>query len=428
MSNYLGPVAHSLYTDHNMAVTLAQEPGPGTIVFHSLRMPIPPSFLALSYGLFGDNLRAIYALKAFLFLIPLGLAMTLAYRRAQRQWLAVGLLVVPFLVPNFLLQIASMQIEEGFYYGFLVLAVALLLFVEPPLTTTWSLGMAAMLACLYLSKSSLRFACVAILCLACVRLKSWMPRLLLISVFALSMISWGAYQKAVSGKFTLGSSLDGLNLHKGNNETFLAHYPPSDNGYIDQWDATLSPNYPLSDEWDYDAYHLRAGETFIEAHPGVTIRADLTKLATYWISLRDIGSGHSKDVFTRLDPINMLLMRAVLLSALGLAIYCAIAVPSIRFAAIASLVVFATVCLPYVAGFALTRHATVLLYPAALFLTRALTVGVGAAGENRTHIIPVTVRPFRRRLRYGSRLLVRPAGFEPAVGEILRLTKKSGPC
>jgi hypothetical protein len=75
-----------------------------------------------------------------------------------------------------------------------------------------------------------------------------------------------------------------------------------------------------------------------------------------------------------MDFVNMWAMRILLLSALGLSIYCAVAVPQLRSVAVTILVIFASVCFPYAVGFALTRHASVLIYPAALFLTRVLAV------------------------------------------------------
>ncbi|MFL6427925.1 MAG: hypothetical protein ACJ71S_06755 [Acidobacteriaceae bacterium] len=374
MTNDLGPVAQSLYFHHNLNLTFEGGPFVGPVVFHSARMPIPPAFLAISYRVFGDRLKAIYVFKTCLFLLPLILSMWLAYSRASREWLAVGLLIAPFFIPNFLLQITSMQIEEGFYYGFLALATAILIFVDRPLRSSWLLAFAVSLMALYLCKSSLRFVCIPLLILACLRIANWTPRVALIGVVAITMLSWGLYQKTVSGRFTIGSSLDGLNLHKGNYAEFLQRYPPSDNGYIDRWDGSLNPVHAFSSEWQFNDYHWRIGERFIKNHKGATVKADLVKLDIYWLGLRDIGSGHFHDVFTRVDFVNMALMRLILLVSLVLALYCMFRVSPLKFAATATLVIFASVCFPYLVGFALTRHASVLIYPAALFLTRVLAV------------------------------------------------------
>ena len=373
MTNDLGPVAHSLYFQHNLNLTFQDGPFVGSVVFHSARMPIPPAFLAISYRVFGDSLKAIYVFKTCLFLLPLILSMWLAYGRASRRWLAVGLLIAPFFIPNFLLQTTSMQIEEGFYYGFLALATAILIFLDRPLRSSWMFWFALSLVALYLCKSSLRFACIALLILACLRVANWTPRIALIAVLAITMLSWGLYQKSVSGRFTFGSALDGMNLHKGNYVEFLQRYPPSDNGYIDRWDGSLNPVHAFSNEWEFNDYHWHIGKRFILEHPGAAAKADLVKLDIYWLSLRDIGSGHFHDVFTRMDRVNMALMRLILLSSLVLA-FCALAVTPLRFAATAILVIFVSVSFPYVVGFALTRHASVLIYPAALFLTRVLAV------------------------------------------------------
>ena len=378
LTNFLGPVAYSVATQHNLDVTIDDLPFARPVVFHSARMPLPPVFLAAANAAAGGRMWLVFVLKTITFLIPLALAMHLASEHASRKALAHFLLILPFFVPNFLLQTTSMQFEEGFYYGMLGLAVAILLFFRE-LSGRWVALFGLMLALLFLSKSSLRFACAVMLLLGCYRMKRWTGRVLLASFVVLVAISWGLYQRHESGRFTLGSALDYMNFHKGNNPYFLSHYPPADNGYIDQYDWMLSPPRFFSSEWAYGDYHMKAAKAFLRNHPGEALRADTIKFWVFWFSLRDIGTGHFHDAFTKIDPANMLLMRLLMLSAVAAALY-SLRRSETRTEAVLTLAIFAAVCTPYIAGFVLTRHASVLIYPSALALVRFLA---GPSGSQK---------------------------------------------
>jgi hypothetical protein len=379
LSNYLGPSSYSFAFHRAFDVPMQGGAYRGIVILRATRMPLPPIFLAVAYKLFGNQMLRVDIWKTCCFLVPLVMAAALAFRRSSRKWASACILIVPFFIPNFLLLTTSMQIEEGYYYGFLALATAILIFhdLSRELSGYEVVAIAVSLGALYLCKSSLRLTCVVILLLTCCCMQRWSRRLILTTFLMLLMAGWGLYQKNVSGRFTTGSSLDGFNLHKGNYAAFLDRYPPADNGYIDRWDGELSPIHAFSDEWSFNDYHLAAAKDFIVHHPLEALRADLVKGDIYWLSLRDIGSGHVHDVFTRVDLINMILMRLTLLSAIGWACY-SLAVHSrgpkgsraTVFASVAVLSILASVSIPYLLGFALTRHASVLIYPATLYLCR----------------------------------------------------------
>lgn len=373
ISNYLGLAAQSFWEHRNFAVPMSGHDFAGTVTFYAARMPVPPVLLAVAYALFHDNMALVHAFKTILLLLPLVAAASIAFRHAQSKWLAAILLIIPFLIPNFIVFTTTLQIEEGYYYSFLALAVALLLFAAPQgMSLRANVCFIIALNMLYFSKSSLRIACVFLLLLSCLRIRQWNRRILTAAFVLVPIMLWGAYLQGVSGRFTTGSSLDGFNLHKGNYAEFLDRYPPADNGYIDRWDQTLSPEHFFTHEWSYNDYHAKAAKDFILTQPVRAFRADLVKADVFWLSLRNIGSGHHHDAFTRLDLPNMLAMRAIMLAALALAIYYLRHNSELRIEALVVLVLFAGISFPYIIGFALTRHAAVLIYPAALFLCRAL--------------------------------------------------------
>ena len=77
----------------------------------------------------------------------------------------------------------------------------------------------------------------------------------------------------------MGTSLDGLNLHKGNNAGFLEHYPPPYGQSIDWYDLELSHGLHFNDEWSFSDYHWQAALDYMRTHPRETLHGDLRKLS-----------------------------------------------------------------------------------------------------------------------------------------------------
>jgi hypothetical protein len=88
----------------------------------------------------------------------------------------------------------------------------------------------------------------------------------------------------------------------------------------------------------------------------------------------------------RIETAGLLLFRLILWVALVSAVICLFkpqkpqAAPSLRSAAIIFLALIASCILPYVAGFAYTRHVSILIYPAALMWCRMLQNGEPITG------------------------------------------------
>jgi hypothetical protein len=72
---------------------------------------------------------------------------------------------------------------------------------------------------------------------------------------------------------SFGTSLDGYNLHKGNNPTFLEHYPPPFNMNIDPFYADIGVGHHYKSESDFDAGQKNEAVQYMKAHPRATIIA-----------------------------------------------------------------------------------------------------------------------------------------------------------
>lgn len=382
LSNLVGPTAQTLLHGHGLNVCTDAMGTPGNpICFHAARMPLPSAVVALGARLLGDHLIPIALLKALLLLLPLEAAIALACRRLswkpRRRSISAILLAVPFLLTPFLADVVNLQVEEGYTYSLLALAFALLLF--PPRTHRASLaepaifGLAA--AALYLAKSAMAPA-VAVLTILYVVQRRRQPAqaaLALLLVLA-APAGWSLWQHHTSGRFTLGTSLDGINLHKGNDDTFLAHYPPPPGTTLDQYDADLNRGHTFPNEWTFNDFHQRAAILFLRTHPAATAQALERKLVAILFTTRKLGSDPAHGPMAILETLGILTFRLLLWTALLLSLSNLLAnkPPHARFAATAFLLLVAAVALPYLIGFAYTRHVSVLLYPSVLLLCRLL--------------------------------------------------------
>ena len=381
LSNFVGPTAETLL--HGEGLTVCST-GLGTlgnpICFHAGRMPLPSAVVALGARLLGDRFFAVALFKMLLLLLPLELAGWLVCRTLQaeskRLWLAVALLLLPFAMTPFLADVVNLQVEEGYSYSLLALATALVLF-RPVGAAGWRRvgAFAVTAAMLYLAKSSMAPA-VAVLTLAFLwplRRHAGMVAATLAVVMAAAG-GWAMWQHHAAGRYTFGTSIDGVNLHKGNNEFFLARYPPARGDTLDRYDPAMNRGLFFPDEWSFNDYHQRAAVRFITTHPQATAEGAWRKLEVVLFSLRKLGSKTSARGMEAIETGGIVLFRLMFWSALLAAAWAVFRRPGegTREAGAVFLLLVGAVALPYVVGFAYTRHISVLIYPSALLLCRTL--------------------------------------------------------
>lgn len=382
MVNLVGPTVASLLQGHGMtACTEAMGTLGNPICFHAARMPVPSLVVASGIELLGNHYLRVGYFKTLLFLLPIEAAIFVVCRRLAprgwRRWVGAGLLLLPFFLLTFLADVVNMQVEEGYSYSLLALALALVLFPAMASGPGWRrvLLFATAASGLYLAKSSMAPA-VAVLTMAFV----WPLRrerrmaLTALCLVLLAPVGWAMWQHHAAGRYTLGTSIDGVNLHKGNDEIFLAHYPPTASETLDSFDPGLNRGRHFDEEWSFNDYHQRAAVAYIRTHPGETARADWRKLSVVLFSMRKLGSRPLGGVLEMVETAGLVVFRLLLWGALGISGWWVLrgGQPWRRYAGAVFLLLIAAVALPYVVGFAYTRHVSVLIYPAALMLCRAL--------------------------------------------------------
>jgi hypothetical protein len=388
MSNLVGPTAKSLLAGGGLSVCTEEMGTPGNpICFHAGRMPMATLVVALGIHLFGDHPMRVDLFKTVLLLAPLEMAIFLAWRRLPRNRLRqiayALLLLAPFGITAFLADVANMQVEEGYSYSFLALAIALLFFaIRPPnarsLFHAVTFGLA--IAGLYLAKSAMAPA-AAVLVLGYLFLECrTSARALVLAIALAAPLGWALHQHHASGRYGIGTSLDGINLHKANNPAFLSHYPPPPGQAIDWYDTELNRGLHFSDEWSYNDYHRRTAISYLLHHPRETWAGDTRKFKILFFSLRKVGSAESAGKKLIAETAGLFLFRMTLWTALAGAGFWILrptrGLPDRilqRIAGSIFVAVVAACAVPYLVGFAYTRHGSVLIYPAALMCCRLLS-------------------------------------------------------
>lgn len=354
------------------------------ICFYAGRMPLATWIVALGVRLLGDDALRVNLFKTVLLLVPLEFAAWLVWLRLPRFGVML-LLLAPFGITVFLSDVRLMQVEEGYSYSLLALAVTILLFAIRP----GGLGQAAVFGLavdgVYLAKSSM-LPVVAVLVVGYWLLERRTAARVLVLVLAVAApAGWAIRQYRVSGRASVGTSMDGLNLHKGNNAQFLEHYPPPVAHPLDEYDSDLNAGQSFSDEWSFNDFHRRAAVEYIKTHPRETLTGDARKLWVALFSVHKIGSSSVGGVTEYVEIAGMVLFRLLLWMALAGAADGLLkrgAKREQRLVGGMFLALVAACVLPYVAGFAYTRHVSVLIYPAVLMTLRAIVdASPGGGGD-----------------------------------------------
>jgi hypothetical protein len=359
------------------------------------RMPLPIWTIAGLRIVFGSGLIAVNVAKAIIWSLPLIVSFALIQRdcrtclSSRAKWTAWGALLFVSLLPVVLVNLATMTAEEGYIASPIALATTMLLFPR-----SWVPGardgrailpgllFGILIASIYLSKSSMLLLAVVLLPALWV-----VSRNLRLAGFAaiplgLAILCWGAWTAADGGRFSFGTSLDGYNLHKGNNPTFLEHYPPPPNMNIDPFYADIGLGHHYTSESDFDAGQKREAIRYMKAHPGATIVAMGRKVRVLLFSLKKVGPGAVRSPMIEwTERVSRVIAQLVLWTALFLAGWQCIRWKPSSLAAAVFLLVIATVCFPYVVGFALSRHSSILYLPAIIYIVRSAYASQGDEGR-----------------------------------------------
>jgi hypothetical protein len=395
LANFVGPTTQSLLHGGGLTVCTTDLAAPDNpICFHAGRMPVATLVVAAGIRLFGNSFLYVSIFKALLLLLPIEISIFLVWKKMPasraRQFGMAALLLAPFFITLFIANIVNLQVEEDYSYSLLALALAILIFGpgaegKDETANSGASGLsqigyvvlfALTLDALYLSKSSMAIADLVLAIAFFLQLRNVMPRIILLVMVAAAPLGWALHQHHASGRYSFGTSFDGMNLHKGNVASFLDHYPPPPLTSLDMYDAELNRGLSFRDEWSFNDYHQHAGLVYIRTHPVQTLRGDWRKFKVVFLSLRKYGSNDSHGLKLKVETAGILIFRLILWASILGSVFTLFRrdESGLRAAAIAYLAVVAACALPYIAGFAYTRHATILIYPASLMCCRLLCV------------------------------------------------------
>jgi hypothetical protein len=389
MTNLVGPTTRSLLTGAGLTACTEEMGTRGNpICFHAARMPMSALVVALGMRLFGDHYLRVACFKTLLLLLPVGLCIYLVWRclprSGGRRVFVVLLLLAPFAMTAFLADVTNILVDEGYLYSFLAVAVALLFFDAETRLRIGGLSRALLFAAaldgVYLSKSGALPVVVVLTAGFLVVERRAGLRWLVVVLVAAAPLGWAVHQHHASGRYSVGTSFDGINLRKGNNAGFLEHYPPRQGDSMDWYDFELNRGLHFGDEWSFNDYHRKAALDYLRAHPRETLEGDLRKANVLFFAVEKSGGTATYGVRKLIEDGGMVVFRLLLWIATLCAIYLLFRTRdpnpgsrrSLRVASGVFLAVIAACALPFLAGFAYTRHVSILIYPAALFCCRVL--------------------------------------------------------
>lgn len=379
LSNLIGPATYSL-THHSAMLVRTDAMGtPGQpIDFYAARMPVPVIALSLLAEITHNTTQSeISSLKAVIFLIPIWLVAWNLLRRSRNLPPPILVLAAftPFLMAPFLADVVNPQVEEGYAYGFVALAFvycAVLISNQPASKeSSWAdwIILSCALVLIYLTKSSFLPLCGLIALLSIILgggalSKRATPLLALL----VAVGGWAAYVYVYTGHASVGTSLDGINFHKGNNLHFLDRYPPAPGQALDQFDSELNAGRFFKSEWSFDAYHKSEAIKFIFNYPLIFLEGVGRKLFEFFLSIEKIGSTKSTGLRGVWETLSLVVFRIANIGAMAgsAALICAPTAFPLKKLCALYLVTCMAIAAPYVIGFCYTRHVSVLIMPTLL--------------------------------------------------------------
>jgi hypothetical protein len=359
------------------------------------RMPLLPYFYAGAAKLAGDSLLRIALAKTLLFDLLLLFFVARFIRFIGPDRAVAAVLIALFAGPQFMLHSVSPYYEEGFIIPLLgilfVIQLSYALGRERELPSWARLpAYVAVSAGLYLLKSTLLvvLAWNLIFLLAFVRLAAT-RKTIVVAALCAAPLAWGAVVDHVTGRFALGTSIDGLNLLRGNNPAALELYPRYTvdrtvgdgavgigGAEIPQFDpATMDPRFasnPWRSEWEIDDAYRAVALRWMSGHIGDVLRLTTRRLWIFFVEIRNTpavpGAPKPAGPILALGMSWMLAMRLVMWSAIIAAFEGLRHAGVQRRMALGLLGLLAAYAVPFVFAYAMERHVVPILLPCALYL------------------------------------------------------------
>jgi hypothetical protein len=261
------------------------------VAFSAHRLPLIPYFLLGLGRVLGDDIGRVALAKCLAFNALLAFALLRILRHAHAPtWVALGLLGFVLTMPRWGLNVFEVGLEEAYNIPALTLLFALLWFGDRPARPGlgWALTVGLVLVLLLFLKSSMVYWCLGVPVLVWLRQRDLRGAGFLLALVVAGLLGLAAFNRAHAGRFTISSSWEGWNLHKGNSEFSADLYPPYSLDILD-YEGKVTADRPLRDEWDHSAYFTARAKNFIMAHPGTFLELAVRKAWIFYGEVRASG-------------------------------------------------------------------------------------------------------------------------------------------
>lgn len=358
------------------------------------RMPLIPYLYAGAMKLVGDSALRVAIFKTVILdlLLLYFLSRWFAIIGADRFTLA--LMAMVFAGPQYMLHSFSPAYEEGF----LVQLLGILLLIQ--FVYVWQreneLARCARLpayvavnAAIYLVKSSMLLVVTwsFVFLVRFVRLRGSL-KFVAVSAMCAPLLLWGSYTKYVSGRFAVGTSIDGWNLFLGNNSATLDFYPRytvdliRGDGPIQLEGRTFNQisraeldrqlgEYAGSNEWQVNDGYRNLAIAWALGHVVEELRLVGRRLRVFFLEIRNTPfvPGYEKPTAVALVGVAwMAATRVVMWSAILAAVLAVWRGTNMRHTALCFLCLLAAYAAPCIVAYAYERHVVPIILPSALFL------------------------------------------------------------
>jgi len=354
------------------------------------RMPIIPYLLLVISFINTSTLFALIIKNLLVFSIS-GFSFYIVIRQMGKfgNLLFYSIFIYICFFPHLILYSTSLDVEEGYLVHFLALLFAGLFFFDELHLNRhrfFLVALALLNALLFLTKSSMLLPAI-ILCIAFFLRsnRNLLVLVLFISLCIAGVLFWGISNYVHSGKFTISSSTNGWNFYKGNNPDALRLYPYYCLDILDSSEFMKSIRNNNPNEWDIDKAYFNHAVTFITSHPKDAINLFGRKAFVFFLEIRKIPIEYSEGetqksteryLFSLVSTFGMLIFRILLFSAIFLAFKSLLQNSCIAgqmlnqkaVNAISYLVFIIGYSIPYLFGFAYTRHIVPLIIPTIYYL------------------------------------------------------------
>lgn len=330
------------------------------------RLPLVPMVLG-AIARVSTSVVVATILKNVLFAGFVGRALWEA--RGARTWIVAVAFAATF--PALVRHGFAIVPEEGYLVPLVAVIAAGVVGATPLTRARHVIPFACAAALALLAKSS-----AAPLAIAAGPLYAWRARSarvlgVFVAIVGAAAIAWGAQNLAVTGRFSIGSSMDGYNFWKGNNALTLAHFPERS---LDVISDDAPRRGPDEGEWAWDRRCFDEGLRFDRAHPVDAMRIFAARVYQVFLAVtpETPADGRGRGPARLVGVPHMIAFRVLLLGSIAWAVRTLLwrraAAVEERRRALAFLVVVAAFTAPFLVAWGVERRLVPLVLPTLLFV------------------------------------------------------------